>query len=317
MPRVTRLSGQLPSPPKSFDGSQSSETSCEIPTPKNRKRSHSETTLTTPSDKKSRVLRRQSTQNVAGEIRAFFAVSALPAGKNKRDFLLSAVDRVSEFYEGPPKDRAREAKRSQDDSNVARKSITEGDVPIKKHWLTSGLYAGSRTSADNSKILGKGRKSDPGPGVGKKFKFTLPIFHGKMLMDQKRDFMLPWNLYATTGEKCKPPNWSRIRRSTLPHPLPQPNTPLDIHIDVEPYDKKADRPECICQVECDEACLNRAMFYECDDQCCALDDPADCSNRTFQEAAIRYADHNSRSCGFEVFNVRCYFNSELTSKIDR
>ena len=216
MSRATRLSGQLPSPPKSFDGSQSSEISCEIPNSKNRKRSHSETTLTPTSEKKSRVLRRQSTQNVAGEIRAFFAVSALPAGKNKRDFLHSAVDRVSQFWEGPPKERARDVKRSQDDSEVTRKSTSEGDVPIKKHWLTSGLYAGSRTSADNSKILGKGRKSDPGPGAGKKFKFTLPIFHGKILMDQKRDFKLPWNLYATTGEKCKPPNWSRIRRSTLP-----------------------------------------------------------------------------------------------------
>ena len=223
MPRATRLSGQLPSPPKSFDGSQSSETSCEIPNSKNRKRSHSETTLTPTSEKKSRVLRRQSTQNVAGEIRAFFAVSALPAGKNKRDFLHSAVDRVSQFWEGPPKERARDVKRSQDDSEVTLKSTSEDDVSIKKHWLTSGLYAGSRTSADNSKILGKGRKSDPGPGAGKKFKFTLPIFHGKILMDQKRDFKLPWNLYATTGEKCKPPNWSRIRRSTLPLQLIRPN----------------------------------------------------------------------------------------------
>jgi hypothetical protein len=81
------------------------------------------------------------------------------------------------------------------------------------------------------------------------------------------------------------------------------NLTIDIHVDVDPYDKKADRPECLCQVECDEACLNRAMFYECDDQNCALDDPAECSNRAFQRAAVRYADHKARSCGFEVFNV--------------
>src|SRR5208282_1509550 len=93
MPRVTRLSGQLPSPPKSFDGSQSSETSCEISnnnrTIINKKRSSSDNTMSPLNDQKSRVLRRQSTQNVSGEIRAFFAVSALPSGKNKRDFLLS------------------------------------------------------------------------------------------------------------------------------------------------------------------------------------------------------------------------------------
>lgn len=81
---------------------------------------------------------------------------------------------------------------------------------------------------------------------------------------------------------------------------------IDIYVDVDQYDKKADRPECLCRVECDEACLNRAMFYECDDQTCALQNPADCSNRTFQQAAIRYADHKARSCGFEVFNVSPY-----------
>ena len=174
--------------------------------------------MTPPNDEKSRVLRRQSTQNVSGEIRAFFAVSALPSGKNKRDFLLAAVDSVSSLYVGPPpssKDHGRRGQgRSKDDSDLPRTSSNDTDTPVKKHWLTSGLYAGSRTSADNSKILGKSRKSDPGPGASKKpFKFALPIFHGKMLMDQQRDFKLPWNLYATSGDNCKPPNWSRIRRS--------------------------------------------------------------------------------------------------------
>jgi hypothetical protein len=219
MRRTTRLSGQLPSPPKSFDGSQSSDTSCEVlnnNTKSDQKRSHTDDTFASPNERKSRVLRRQSTQNVSGEIRAFFAVSALPTGKNKRDFLLSAVDRVSLLWDGPPKDHTRSSgqRRSQDDSDLPRESSHDTDTPVKKHWLSSGLYAGSRTSADNSKILGKGRKSDLGPGASRtKFKFTLPIFHGKMLMDQQRDFKLPWNLYATSGQKCKPPNWSRIRRS--------------------------------------------------------------------------------------------------------
>ena len=222
MPRVTRLSGQLPSPPKSFDGSQLSETSGEISNSSttiiNKTRSSSDSTMSPLNDRKSRVLRRQSTQNVSGEIRAFFAVSALPSGKNKRDFLLSAVDRVSLLYDGPPPSSNEHGRRgqgrSQDDSDIPRTSSNDTDTPVKKHWLTSGLYAGSRTSADNSKILGKSRKSDPGPGASKiSFKLTLPIFHGKILMDQQRDFKLPWNLYATSGDKCKPPNWSRIRRS--------------------------------------------------------------------------------------------------------
>jgi len=301
MRRTTRLSGQLPSPPKSFDGSSSSESTCE----NNKTRSITipdENVSNTPSnDRKTRVLRRQSTQNVSGELRAFFAVSALPSGKSKRDLLLAAVDRVSEFWEGPRKEPPPGQKRSQDDSVIPSKTQEITEQPLTKRWLTSGLYAGSRTSADNSKILGKARKSDPGPGAGKKFKFTLPLFHGKNLMEQQRDFKLPWNLYATTGDNCKPPNWSRIKRSMPGYVLQL--LILDIHIDVDPYDKKADRPECLCRHECDEACLNRAMFYECDDQTCALRNPAECSNRTFQRAAIRYADHKARSCGFEVLNV--------------
>jgi hypothetical protein len=234
MPRATRLSGQLPSPPKSFDGSESSsETSNPVkhtinkrtglsgtPQKVTQKAAHDDPPLTPSSEKTSRILRRQSTQNVAGEIRAFFAVSALPCGKNKNDILLAAVDSVSQFWEGPSrKDRERRSERSKDDSDLPRSMLDPvTNSPLKKHWLTSGLYAGSRTSADHSKILGKSRKSDPGPGAAakKRFKFTLPIFHGKALMETKRDFKLPWNLYATDGQKCKPPTWSRIKRSTHP-----------------------------------------------------------------------------------------------------
>jgi hypothetical protein len=220
MPRTTRLSGQLPSPPKSFDGSQSSESNSEVNNNKIKRQSNIKVrkAMTPPEDRKSRVLRRQSTQNVSGEIRAFFAVSALPAGKSKQETLLSAINRVSQFWDGPRKETSHGATKAQDDSVLPAKSQSQEDIakPMKKRWLTSGLYAGSRTSADNTKILAKGRKSDPGPGAGKKFRFTLPIFHGKNLMDQQRDFKLPWNLYATTGETCKPPNWSRIKRSISP-----------------------------------------------------------------------------------------------------
>jgi hypothetical protein len=212
MRRTTRLSGQLPSPPKSSDGSALSESSSDI-----NNNITTDNAMTPPSDKKSRVLRRQSTQNVSDEIRAFFAVSSLPTGRYKRESLLSAVDRVSALWNNPRGDQLRVSKTSRDDSSLQSQTsglYNEDDRPLKKRWLTSGLYAGSRTTADNSKILAKPRKSDPGPGAGRPFEFTLPIFHGKPLMEQQRDFKLPWNLYATTGEKCKPPNWSRVKRST-------------------------------------------------------------------------------------------------------
>ena len=229
MPRATRLSGQLPSPPKSFDGSESSsETSHKgnninkralRGTPQRPK--HDEPRLTPSLENASRILRRQSIQNVSGELRAFFAISALPTRKNKSDdILLAAIDSVSEFWEGPSrKDLERRAEESDDDSDLPRSTLDPSiRLPLKKHWLTSGLYAGSRMSSDHSKLLGNIRKSDPGPGAAAKsrFKFTLPIFHGKALIETRREFKLPWNFYATDGQKCKPPTWSRIKRSKYP-----------------------------------------------------------------------------------------------------
>jgi len=231
MPRAARLSGQLPSPPKSFDGSESSSETSHMGQIINKRTlrgspqrpRHEEPPLTPSSEKASRILRRQSTQNVSGELRAFFTISALPAGKNKSDILLAAIDSVSEFWEGPSrKDCERRAGQSKDDSDLPCAALDASNrSPLTKHWLTSGLYAGSRTSADHSKLLGNIRKSDPGPGAAAKrrFKFTLPIFHGKALMETRRDFKLPWNLYATDGQKCKPPTWSRIKRSKYPSPL--------------------------------------------------------------------------------------------------
>ena len=223
MTRSTRRSTQLPTPPKSLDDSQSSDSTYDFLT--NNARSQldheDEEEETPPSERKSRVLRRHSSLHVSGELRAFFAVSPLPTGKDKRDFLLSAVDRVSSLWAGPTPSREdlRKSKRERESSPSTHDSNGDvPEVPLKKHWLTSGLYAGARTSADQSKILGRARKSDPGPGAGKKFRFPLPMFHGKGLMEQRRDFKLPWNLYASTFEKCKPPDWSRIRRSKQPRP---------------------------------------------------------------------------------------------------
>jgi hypothetical protein len=221
MTRSTRRSLQLPTPPKSLDDSHSSDSTFEflnqnsrsqLPT---RNEDDEEDEDVPPKERKSRVLRRHSSLHVSGEIRAFFAIAPLPTGRDKKDFLLSAVDRVSSLWEGPRPSRedGHKSKYRRDSTPSSRESNAGVDTPVKKHWVTSGLYAGARTSADNSKILGKGRKSDPGPGAGKKFRFPLPIFHGKHLMEQQRDFKLPWNLCASTWEKCKPGDWSRIRRS--------------------------------------------------------------------------------------------------------
>jgi hypothetical protein len=213
MRRASRLRGQLPSPPKSSDGSQLSETSNDFATPNQPARNE---TLTPPHDGISRVLRRQSIQSVAGEIHAFFNVAPLPTGKDKRDFLVHAVDRISSLCEEPSRGRSSGQRTEKGGSpDTAHEDSTTTNSPSKKLWLTAGLYAGTHISVDDSKILyGRGKASQR-PKDARKFKFSLPLFHGKLLMDKKQDFKLPWNLYATSGQRSKPPNWSRIRRSIL------------------------------------------------------------------------------------------------------
>lgn len=86
----------------------------------------------------------------------------------------------------------------------------------------------------------------------------------------------------------------------------------DSYVGVDLYDgRKHDADCCVCRVECDEECLNRASFYECDHQNCGLQSGKDCSNRAFQEAALAYTIQD-KSCGVEVFDVSALHDGNLT-----
>jgi hypothetical protein len=210
MRRTITLSGRLPTPPNSVYGSQLCGSASDIEQIDNQRSSSFENNINSIDKRESRVLRSQSTLNVREELCAFFAASTIPSGKNKRDFLVSAIQRISSFHGGTSTKSGHNCRRSQE---FSPELPNDEVIPVEKNWLTSGLYAGLCKPKDNPRTLGKGPKSHSGPEAERKFKFPLPMLEGKMLMDQPRDFRLPWNLYAATGKSCKPPNWSRIRRS--------------------------------------------------------------------------------------------------------
>ena len=146
----------------------------------------------------------------------------------------------------------------------------------------------------------KEQNSDSGPEAGRELTTRLPTFKK---MNRRRNSRLPRNLHTTKRDSCKPQKWIKIRRSMTLN--------LEIRLIIYIYVgvvrcKRRDPLKCSCRVECDEACLNRATHYECDEQNCGLNDPQGCSNRPFQKAAIHDAYHGTRSYGFEVFSVSAH-----------
>jgi hypothetical protein len=239
MSRGRRHATQLLTPPKSLDGASSCDStrdsllnvdatklSLTLDTRKENLRKRSAIAAARDnhrSNQKTRVLRRRSSQHVTAELRAFFAISPLPATRHKHgDSLSSTIGTVtvSSVWDNPGRDGddIRRHRVLSTTSSAGYTAAAEGsaDVPLKKHWLTSGLYVGPRMSSHKSLMLSKvSRESNNGPmKITKKFKFSLPIYYGEKLMERQRDFQLPWNFYATMGRPCKPPNWTRIKRST-------------------------------------------------------------------------------------------------------
>lgn len=83
------------------------------------------------------------------------------------------------------------------------------------------------------------------------------MYYGIGLMENLRDFKLPWNLFATSNNSCKPGGWRYIRKSMCVFRLKNLVTFLDIY-DKEKF-KPMFRPKCNCKPDsgCRDGCLNR------------------------------------------------------------
>ena len=120
----------------------------------------------------------------------------------------------------------------------------------RKVWLNSGRFAGA---PHDEKLMAN--KS-----------FPLPYF--PHYLDEVCDFELPWNYYAKIDTEQDPEPWHKIAKNrVVGASLPKSNVR---------------KHSCLCTDECDERCLNRAMYYECDDYNCNVGG-GKCGNRAFQE----------------------------------
>ncbi|EMR11087.1 hypothetical protein PNEG_00686 [Pneumocystis murina B123] len=211
-------------------------------------------------------------------LRDFFTRSQIPTEKKGSLILFEAVE-------------AARCSLNRDDMEKKNKNAASGDKDRNKSferkgktYLTQGLYAFSFNYT---------RESDSN-NLKKKEIFPLPIHYGITLIDHLRDFKLPWNLFATSKKSYRPGGWRYIKQNIYGK---------------EKF-KKIFRPKCNCKQgsDCGDGCLNRELFYECDDATCALDNSQECSNRAFQDYTKKRMEGRLSSLNTEIiWTGKCGF----------
>lgn len=104
---------------------------------------------------------------------------------------------------------------SSDDSEISDEDSLKAQPPKKKKiWAIQGLFMGETEDFDPRRRTKRGRLSGAGELPNKrKPALPLPIFHGRALMDNRRDFKLPFNVFSPSPYKAHPPGWKSLSRS--------------------------------------------------------------------------------------------------------
>jgi [histone H3]-lysine4 N-trimethyltransferase ASH1L len=176
-------------------------------------------------------------------------------------------------------------------------NIPRKPVPIRKdkRWLKSGLYTGQTRDFDGrlSDSTNK-RKHDVAPPVKENKTLPLPMFAGERIMKYGRDFKLPYDVFSPLPPgQPRPDEWRKTNKNVFVGDAAQ----------VWRHSKPREHSTCMCTQEtgCNDSCMNRFMFYECDGRNCNL---ADCSNRSFQSLTQRSKKGGKYNVGVEVIQTR-------------
>lgn len=164
-----------------------------------------------------------------------------------------------------------------------------------KRWLSSGLYTGQTRDFDGRLSESKNkRKRDAAPPIKENQTLPLPMFAGERIMNHGRDFKLPYNVFSPLPPgQPRPDEWRKTNKNVFVGDAAQ----------VWRHSKPREHSTCMCGPEtaCVDDCMNRFMFYECDERNCNLDD---CSNRSFQSLAQRSKKGGKYQVGVEVIQTR-------------
>ena len=272
-------------------------------------------------EKATRRSKRASFIEKAGEMASDLANSVL--GKRSRDALEKGKDRLGEMknqaslrpksmiepisattpaFEGPMSKKRRLSDTKLGKSAVQSESFTIPRKPLpvwkEKRWLRSGLYAGQTRDFDGRLTeTGNKRKHDTKntQPVRENRILPLPMFAGERLLKQGRDFKLPFDVFSPLPPgQPKPDEWKKVNRNVFIGDAGQ----------IWRTNKFQEHSTCMCgpEIGCDSDCMNRFMFYECDDSNCRLTEEQ-CGNRSFAGLQKRVKKGGKYNVGVEVIKT--------------
>ncbi|MCJ1383268.1 hypothetical protein MMC17_006381 [Xylographa soralifera] len=179
--------------------------------------------------------------------------------------------------------------------DAKRKAVTR---PKIKRWLSQGLYVGQERDF-NPRLTGaknKLKRASAGIRLDRPASILpLPMFGGQRILETGRDFRLPFDIFSPLSPgQPKPEEWRKTQKNVFVR-------------DAAECWKKSKRLEhstCICDISsgCDENCLNRFMFYECDDTNCIIGTDY-CTNRSFEDLRKRCKAGGKYNIGVEVIKT--------------
>ncbi|KAL8870865.1 MAG: hypothetical protein Q9174_003185, partial [Haloplaca sp. 1 TL-2023] len=202
--------------------------------------------------------------------------------------------------EAPASKRSRLAK-SLDDKPMSSTTTTKPQrKPLPrgpKRWLTQGLYVGQDPNFDarltTTKNNLKKANAKPNPSQQRSL-LPLPMFAGKRILENGRNFKLPYNVFSPLPPgQPKPDEWKKTHKNVF------------IGDAAAVWRKtRLESSRCVCTYEsgCDSSCLNRHMFYECDDTNCNVGAER-CNNRSFEKLKERHKKGGKYNIGVEVIKT--------------
>ncbi|MCJ1395365.1 hypothetical protein MMC18_008249 [Xylographa bjoerkii] len=151
--------------------------------------------------------------------------------------------------------------------DAKRKAVTR---PKTKRWLSQGLYVGQERDFDPrlTEAKNKLKRASTGKRLDRQsLIFPLPMFAGQRTLEIGRDFRLPFDIFSPLSPgQPKPEEWRKTQK------------------------------------RCDENCLNRFMFYECDETNCNIGTNY-CTNRSFEDLRKRCKAGGKYNIGVEVIKT--------------
>ncbi len=167
--------------------------------------------------------------------------------------------------------------------------------PKDKKWLGSGLYVGQPRTF-NPKVSESKNKRKSTSAITlvetENKVLPLPMFAGDRLLTQGRDFKLPFDVFSPLPPgQPKPDEWRKDNKNRFVGDASQ-----EWRIS-----KFIEHSTCMCKPDagCDSDCMNRFMYYECDERNCNLS-AEQCGNRAFDGLRQRAKKGGKYNVGVEV-----------------